>query len=182
MMALLTCTQAQLMRGLRAATAAEALLCEEDSLRRYQYTEDWEPNVDLATFNNGGGDDMFIASSKDGVIIKGFDHESDVSPYGREDHSPWPGMFDGVPPQLLRLLDDPAICKEDITFLHWLSAGHVEWARGPVVFPKGERDGSEWLLTLLPLKAEDYIDVAKDYFGADFHKVSPSVIRQHFGG
>lgn len=181
-MVLLTCTQDELMTGLRAATEVEALLSEEDWLRRYHYTSDWQPGVDLVTFSNGGGDDMFILSSQDGVIVKGFYHESDVSPYARDDHSPWPGIYDGAPPELLKLLDDPAICKEDITFLHWLPAGQAEWRRGSVAFPNNEDDGSGWLLGLLPTTADEYINVARDYFGEDFNKIAPSVIHEHFGG
>jgi len=169
------------MAGLRAAAAVEALFSDEDWLRTYHYAENFHPGVDLATFDNGGGDDMHILSSHDGVIIKGFDHESPVSPYARDDHSPWPGIFEGVPAPLLRLLDDPAIRKDDITFLHWLPAGAAQWSRGPVSFPDGEDDGSNWLLRLLPLKAQDYIDIARDYWQADFEKVDLCVIHERFG-
>lgn len=175
------CTRNELMAGLRAATAVEALLTEEDWLRRYHYIENWKEGVDLATFSNGGGDDMFVIFCEAGVIIKGFDHESEVSPYGWDDHSPWPGIFDGVPQEFLQLLDDPAICKDDITFLHWLPAGQLEWSSGKVSFPNGEDDGSGWLLGLLPSEAQDYIDIARDYFGEEFNKIDPSVIYQHFG-
>lgn len=177
----LFCSQDQLMAGLRAATAIDAKLTDDDWLRRYHYTQDWRPGVDLATFSNGGGDDMFILSCPEGVIVKGFDHESDVSPYNRDDHSPWPGIYDGAPLELLRLLDDPEIGKDDITFLHWLPEGQTKWCRGTVQFPNGEDDGSGWLLTLLPISAQDYIEVAKGYFDDDFGHIDLSVIHQHFG-
>jgi len=170
------------MAGLRAAAAVEAMFTDEAWLRRYHYTENFHPGVDLATYDNGGGDDICILSSQDGVIIKGFDHESPVTPYARDDHSPWPGIFDGVPTPLLRLLDDPAIRKDDITFLHWLPAGAAKWLRGSVSFPDGDDDGAGWLLPLLPLTAQDYIDRARDYWEADFEKVDPSVIQERFGG
>jgi hypothetical protein len=88
-----------------------------------------------------------------------------------------PGVY-CVPAPLLRLLDDPAIRKDDITFLHWLPARAAKWSRGPVSFPDGEADGSGCLLRLLPLQAQDYID----YWEADFEKVDPSVIHERFGG
>jgi hypothetical protein len=180
-MTMLRCTRDQLIAGLRAAATVEAMLTGEDWLRRYHYTKDFHQGVDLATFSNGGGDDMSVLSSVDGVIIKGFDHESEVSPYCRDDHSPWPGIFDGVPPGLLGLLDDPAICKDDITFLHWLPAGQHEWLRGPVTFPNGEDDGSDWLLSLLPVTVWDYMAHAETYFGEDFKKIDSSIIYHHFG-
>jgi hypothetical protein len=181
-MAMLTCTQEQLMAGLRAAAAVEALYTAEDFLRRYHYTKEFQPGVDLAEFDNGGGDDLFVLSSSDGVIIKGFDHESGVSPYANDEHSPWPGIFEGVPPSLLRLLDEPAVNKDDLTFLHWRAAGGAAWSRGPVKFSDGEDDGSGWLLPLLPLTADDYIAGARDYFEGDFDKIDSAVIYRHFGG
>ncbi len=68
-----------------------------------------------------------------------------------------------------------------ITFLHWLPAGAAKWFRGPVSFPEGEDDGSGWLLRLLPLKAQDYIDVARDYWETTFDTLDPSVIHDRFG-
>ncbi|SKB02117.1 hypothetical protein SAMN02745166_03548 [Prosthecobacter debontii] len=168
------------MKGLKAAAVVDALLAKEDWLRRYHYVQDFQPGIDLATFSNGGGDDMHIVFSQSGVLIKGFDHESSVSPYCRDDHSPWPGIFDGVPPELLHLLDDPAIRKDDITFLFWLPSSERKWSRGPVDFPEGENDGSEWLLTFLPTSAENYIAGARDYFGKDFQKIDPLLIGQYF--
>ena len=49
-------------------------------------------------------------------------------------------------------------------------------------FPDGEEDGSGWLLPLLPLKAQDYIDTAREYWEATFDKLDPSVIHERFGG
>ncbi len=179
-MSLMSCSQVELMAGLRAASEAEALFTEEEWLRRYQYKQSWSPGVDFASFSNGGGDDIFVLSSSDGVIVKGFDHESDVTPYGNDDHRPWPGMFDGVPDTLLKLLEDEAVAKDDVTFLQWLPSGQTEWQRGSVSFPNSESDGTEWLLEMLPLSAKDYIETARDYYSEDFDQVDLDSIKALF--
>ncbi len=178
---LLQCTQQELMVGLRAAAAIEAMYTDQDWLRRYHYVENLHPGIDPASFDNGGGDEMQILFCSHGVMIKGFDHESPVTPYARDDHSPWPRIFDGVPAPFLLLLEDPTIRKDDLTFLHWLPAGAKNWCRGPVTFPEGEDDGSGWLLPLLPLTAQGYIETAEQYWGKDFGKVDRFTINECFG-
>ena len=180
-MTLLSCGPKQLMCALRSAAIIEAMMTDEDWLRRFHFTENWKIGIDMANFSNGSGDDMYILSGNSGVIIKGFDHESDVSPYMRDDHSPWPGMYDGVPDDLMRYMDDASICNQDVTFLHWFSFDSNEWRRGPVEFPNGITDGSEWMIPLIPLTAEDYIRDAANYFEGVEQKVQISVIRKYFG-
>lgn len=164
--------------GPASGSRGGSIACKECWVQEISLHQEFQKGVDLASFKSGGGDDIYVLFSKDGVIIKGFDHESDFSPYARDDHSPWPGMFDGVPPNLLRLLNDPAICKNDITFLHWLPADQSKWVRA---FPNEEEDGSGWL-PLLPIRAKDYIDKAQEYFQKGFEKIDPQVIYRHFGG
>ncbi len=180
-MPLLTCTQSQLMSALRAAAMVEAMMTDEDWLRRFNYTQNWMPGIDMASFCNGSGDDMYVIAGLSGVIIKGFDHESEVSPYGRDDHSPWPGIFEGVPHNLLSYIEDPSINKDDITFLHWLPSDSQRWCRGSVVLPDGITDGSDWMLSAIPLTAEDYIRDADVYFDGVTSKVPIAVIKEYFG-
>lgn len=47
--------------------------------------------------SNGSGDEFDIVFSPAGAYIRGFDHESPMSPY--VDDEPWPGVVD----QILRL-------------------------------------------------------------------------------
>ncbi|MEM7343815.1 MAG: hypothetical protein AAF485_06200 [Chloroflexota bacterium] len=179
-MKLLTCDAKTLMQGLKAAAKIEALLCQEAWLQRYQFEEEWDTDVKMARFSNGQGDDIFVLESPDGVIIKGFDHESIVSPYARADHSLWPGMFEGIPPTLSKLLDDPAVVKEDATFVHWLSENTDKWQRGSVKFSNNETDGSDWLLDMLPLTAGSYIKAARNYFEEGFEAFDHRLIYQQF--
>ncbi|WP_123042562.1 hypothetical protein [Cohnella candidum] len=37
--------------------------------------------------------------------MKGFDHESPLSPYAQDEHRVWPGIYDNVPSELLSLLE-----------------------------------------------------------------------------
>lgn len=41
------------------------------------------------------------------MLVRGFDHESEMSPYATDDDRVWPGVIDEVPTALRPLLDDP---------------------------------------------------------------------------
>ena len=127
---------------------------EEDAwLRSFDYQPDWSPGVAFAKFDNGGGDDMIFFFKNGGAIIKGFDHESNISPYAN-DSKIWPGIYDGVPAELDEELQDAAVVRDDVTFCIWNTNG--SWQCGPVKFKQDQDDGSEWLL-------DDIIDSAAAY-------------------
>jgi hypothetical protein len=177
---MLSCTRRQLLGGLRAAAEVESWISSNAWLRRYRFHEAWKPGVQMATYENGSGDDVFVFASDAGVVIKGFDHESCVSPYEREDHVPWPGLLEGLPPALMALMDHPEVRRDDATFVHWLVDEQVGWRRGPVRFAAGEDDGAAWLLAELPVTAQRDIAGARGYWGKDAQTVDAERIRRLF--
>src|SRR5262245_65269722 len=70
----------------------------------------------MASMRNGQGDDFFILFNNSGAIIKGFDHESPMSPYAHKPKRVWPGVLDDVPDVFRSFLDEPAFTIEDTTF------------------------------------------------------------------
>ncbi|MGW1666599.1 hypothetical protein [Streptomyces microflavus] len=64
--------------------------------------------------DNGSGDDFSVLFTPAGVLVRGFDHGSEMSPYGTDDEQPWPGVIDEVPASLRPLLDDPAFVDEGL--------------------------------------------------------------------
>ena len=70
---------------------------------------------------------MFILFSEHGVIIKGFDHESGLSPYANESFKLVDGIYDLVPKELLNLLNDKSIEKEVATFCIWKTPEDLVW-------------------------------------------------------
>lgn len=107
---------------------------------------------------------MFIIFAPQGTIIKGFDHESEVSPYAQDEHEVWPGIYEEVPTSLLSLLEDEAIAKEDVTFCFWYENNDSMWQQGKVEIPDGAEDGSDFLIGTIFRTAEDFVEFAEGYF------------------
>lgn len=154
----------ELQRGMKAAAQMDARLCDEEWLRCYRYTEDWGPGIDLAVYDNGSGDNIFLFFTQGGAVLKGFDHESPVSLHAREDGKIWPGMYEGLPQVFLDCVQDEGALPDEVTFCIWQTSSDPTWQQGPVVFSKGEDDGSEWMLESLPTTAKDYQEWAQEYY------------------
>ena len=155
-----------LQRVCKACAALDAALEPEDWLRYHAYYPDWAEGLEVAKVDNGGGDRLFCLFSALGTVVIGFDHESALSPHAQEEYQVWPGLYDGLPPILSALLDDPAFEREDVTFCLWRLAEDSAWRTGPVQIPPGEDDGSSFLLGTLFPTPEEYLDWARDYYDA----------------
>lgn len=142
----------------------DLIFCDEDWLRFYRFDSKWAPDVSMATIDNGAGDELFIVFSPEGVIMKGFDHESWLSPYAREEHTVFPGIYDEVPLSLFKLLDDEAFEKEAVTFCIWRESRDIAWRKGDVKIPEGEEDGAEFLLGMIFKTPEEYVEWAGYYY------------------
>lgn len=157
----------RLQRICKATAALDALLEPKDWLRYHFYFSDWGGGMQIAKVDNGAGDDLFCLFSPVGTVLKGFDHESPLSPHAQERYQVWPGLYDSLPAPLSALLDDPAFEREDVTFCLWQPPGGTAWETGAVQFPPDGDDGSSFLLGTLFPTAEDYIDWARDYYEAE---------------
>ncbi|ATF13729.1 hypothetical protein HPY27_05320 [Brevibacillus sp. HB1.1] len=158
-------------------SALDILMCQEEWLRRYQFAPQWDENTTFASINNGAGDDLYILFTPEGVIVKGFDHESEMSPHAREEYEVWPGIYEQVPPALLHRLDDEALTKEDVTFCLWRESTDHVWKTGDVHNPQGLDDGSDFLLGMIYDIPEDYVEWAEAYYEV---KVSLDVVGYTF--
>lgn len=133
--------------------------------RYYSFSDDWDNNVSLASMRNAEGDDFFILFVSARSIIKGFAHESAMSPYQTNPPSVWPGIYEGVPEELKMALSDPAFSVEDVTFCIWRSKQDNGWTCGNITFPPGrDPDGSADLLALLDGSPNSYQVWAEEYY------------------
>ncbi|MCX4759060.1 hypothetical protein [Kitasatospora purpeofusca] len=134
----------------------------------HAFVRDWREGVDLATMDNGSGDQYAIVFDPAGVFLYGFDHESDASPWRDEDHEHWPGLLDGLPAPLAHYAQTPEFQFEgffDATVCAWRESGDAEWRCGPVEFGAEETDGAEGLFGLLVDAGPGaYAGFAEDYF------------------
>jgi len=145
------------------------------------YEPNWSDGVAMAKFDNGAGDHVFAFFTEDGqAIIKGFDHESDVSPHARDVYAVWPGMYEGIPAKLMALIQDENIEHEDVTFACWSVDGKT-WQSGSAVISDTIDDGSGWLLAMMQMDAEKFIDWARSYYEEDFEQIGVDGVKKEFG-
>ncbi len=135
----------------------------------YRLDPRWEKGA-LFTRDNGAGDNYAIAFVKAGVLIRGFDHTSPMSPYRIKDGKPWPGMYDAVPRSMRELLDDPRVVPNpsEVTFCIAHGYGLAKWRVGVTDFPADydemPGDGSHWMLASLGGGPRQFAEWVADYY------------------
>ena len=141
----------ELRRLTRSLAMLDAILSPDWELRYHSFDAHWGPGELMASMRNGQGDDWFALFSAAGVVIIGLDHEAAM--YRPDD--PWPGLFDGIPPELSAAVREPAFDPRNSTFCLWRTSGGDAWHHGPVRFPPGDDpDGSAYLLSHLDGRPE----------------------------
>lgn len=162
-----------LRKRMRILAALDIIFSEGEWLRTHHYENELQPGVAWGNINNGAGDHLHVLFTNSGTLIKGFDHESPLSPHAREDGEIYPGMYDEVPETLMAVLRDQeeTLDLEDVTFCLWQEGNDLSWKVGNwiqrALAEEDEADargGAEFLLGYLNKNSEDYVDWAKGYY------------------
>ncbi|CAM4404018.1 hypothetical protein [Paenibacillus xylanexedens] len=162
-----------LRKQMRMLAALDIIFSEEKWLRVHHYEAELQPGVAWGSINNGAGDHLHVLFTNSGTLIKGFDHESPLSPHAREDGEIYPGMYDEVPEVLMAVLRDQeeTLDLEDVTFCLWQEGNDLPWKVGNwIQLAMAEEDkadargGAEFLLGYLEKNPVDYVDWAKGYY------------------
>lgn len=160
-----TLTPKDLLRSCRRVAAIDGLL--SPNAGRYRFEGDPKDHG-VFRFDNGCGDHLFVLFSPDGTVIKGFDHESPLSPYNRALIQPRRGMYGEMPPKLFqRLKSDPSLEWESVTFCFWRAARDTDWWEGEVEKSKAEDDGSRGLLPMLCTEPKAFQRYAEEFMDLD---------------
>ncbi|MCA6094130.1 hypothetical protein LE181_18425 [Streptomyces sp. SCA3-4] len=163
----------QLRAHLRALAVLDTTIGDDPRFCQYTFDTAWGPGEEVALMENGSGDDFSVHFTPAGVLIRGFDHESEMSPYGTDDEQVWPGVIDDVPAALRPLLDEPAFHDEGIgaprvTVCLWRETGDTVWRTGSAItFPTGSEDpdGSVFLFHLLTDRSPEAVQAHfEDYY------------------
>ena len=145
----------------RSLAMLDAILSPEWEFRYHSFDSRWGPGELMASMRNGQGDDWFALFTAAGVVIIGLNHEA---PMYRQD-DPWPGLFDGIPPELAGAVREPAFDARNSTFCLWRTSGGDVWNHGPVRFPSGDDpDGSAYLLSHLDGRPESFRALAEERY------------------
>ena len=157
-----------LKRRLQSLAMLDAILEPDWDYRYYGFNAHWSASEQVGSMRNGGGDDFFAWFGPEGCLLRGFDHESPLSPWAGDDGAVWAGVLDSVPPDFEEALNEPAFHMEDTTFCIWRREGEPAWSVGAIDLPDHpDPDGSGWMLTPLDGSAATYQDFAQGYYERD---------------
>ncbi|MFI8793401.1 hypothetical protein [Streptomyces sp. NPDC055105] len=154
----------------RSLSVLDAILSPEWEDRYYSFNDRWSETESLASMRNGSGDEFSIVFSPAGAYVRGFAHESPMSPYTED--GPWPGVLDEVPDVFRPCVEEPAFCDEDgmpvVTACMWRETDHASWKAGTIDYPDeqpDDPDGAGYLFQLLVDRSpEAFQRWAEDYY------------------
>ncbi len=173
-------SSAQLRHALKAAARCDAILNKNDDSRTYSYSQNWFCGADLARLDNGAGDYVQIVFLINGQAwVKGFAHESAISPHAQDKFASWPGMYQGLPELWQSWREHPEFDVEEVSFSCWTDDGE-NWQTGSVVLPAGYEDGSDWLIKRLEIDADQFITWGRYYYGESFAALGEAGVRREF--
>jgi hypothetical protein len=141
--------------------------CKDNTFPLVRFYRNYSNEVDMVYITNNSIDDIYILFSVNGSIIKGFDHESMLSPYANDNNEIAKGIYDSVPHELLKLLDE-GVDRDDVTFCLWRRQVDLFWRKGDVIDPEKYNsldDGEDFLLKYIFNSADTWLDWAKFYYG-----------------
>lgn len=146
----------------------DAIMSPEWESRYYSFDSRWAPGRQMASMRDGSGDAWSIVFSPAGAFIRGFAHESPMSP-ARNRSELWPGLVDGVPEVFSGDVAQPAFSADgtlEATVCLWRQYGDDRWHTGDIAFPAGaDPDGAHGLFEVLVDGGVDaYRRFAEDYY------------------
>ena len=145
----------------------DAIMMPEWRYRYYSFNSMWDAGEQMASMTDGEGDEWHCLFNEAGAILKGFHHESAMSPWANDDHAIWEGVLDEVPALFARFLKEPAFDMENTTFCIWRTNQDTAWRMGAIAFPDelgDDPDGSQDLLFILDGNPETYKKWAEEYY------------------
>jgi hypothetical protein len=170
----------KLLRVMQSMALLDAILATEWDYRYYSFNSKWSATEQMASMRNGSGDDLFAVFDGSGCFLRGFDHESEMSPWLRKPSKVWPGVLEAVPQEFAGSLKEPAFHMDDTTFCIWHLSGGAGWVHGPIEFPRiDDPDGSKWLLSPLDGDPTTYQTFAKEYFEMDISREAIARVFAH---
>lgn len=165
-----------LRKLLQSLATLDAILSPDWASRYYSFNCKWAEAQQMGSMRNGSGDDWFALFMPGGAGIVGVSHESPMFRAG----VPWPGIFQGIPPELAELASEPAFDPSNTTFCIWRRLRDPGWSRGPVEYAPGDDpDGSAELLGMLDGNPRSYQQFALDYFEVELPLRAVEAIYAH---
>lgn len=151
----------------RSLAALDAVLSPEWEYRYFSYDAAWGEGEQMASLRNGSGDDCSVTFTPHGAYLRGFDHESELTPWVNDPPALFPGLLDEVPEVLQAAARDAAWQLEDVvstTVSLWRLVDDDRWHHGTARgVPAGAEDGSD-LFDLVDGRPDTYLAFAHEYY------------------
>ena len=155
----------RLNRLTKSLAVLDAIIMPEWDYRYYSFNSKWSLGQEMASMRNGEGDAWFCVFSDVGVFLKGFDHESQMSPWTTKPPHVRRGVLDEVPAKFKLFVTEPSFSMTDTTFCIWRGHDDDAWRKGHIEWPSGEDpDGSDWMLSILDGDPHKYKSWAEPYY------------------
>lgn len=148
-----------------------------DDYPTFRYDAHWAEGQEMASGNNGSGDEHSIVFTPEGAFVRGFDHESMLSPYSNDPVAVWSGVVDAVPEVFREHVDEPAFSMDGVPIFSlclWRTHADDRWQTGQVAYPDDDdSDGSDWLFEVVETtRPESYQEYAAEYFEVDLPRAA----------
>jgi hypothetical protein len=175
-------------RWSQSLAVLDAIMSAEREYRYFSFDAQFGPDQALASMHNGSGDEYSIIFTNDGAFVRGFDHESPLSPFIQTPRALWPGLLTGLPASLAAAAKEPAFAMEGMpmmTVALWRLAGDEQWHHGQIADPQAweneyaDPDGSSWLFAQLDGRAESYLSYASEYFERQLLAEAVTAVIEH---
>jgi hypothetical protein len=182
-----------LKRLCKSLATLDAIICREWESRYYSYNKNWDiaKGEEYFEMRDGSGDEFQILFCKDGCVINGQAHESEMCNWTEIEVKPssskakisnlfgktetkivqtiWKGILDNLPPEFHEFIFGEPIKSKGTTFCIWRLNADTKWNIGNIEFPKDEYgDGSEDLIYILDNAPQTYREWALEYYEETF--------------
>lgn len=166
-----------LRRLTKSIAMLDAIICPEWESRYYSYNSKWGQGEEMASMQNGCGDDWFLLFDRHGAALKGFAHEYLLA----KDASFVARIQEAVPPCFSSFLREPAFDMGMASFCLWRRHTDPSWN---VVSPVNgrvspEEDGSGALIGILDCNPGTYRAWAVDYYEREIPLAAVKAIYDH---
>lgn len=159
----------QVRRWSQSLAVLDAILSPDWEMRYFSFDPVWSEHEQMASMRNGSGDEYAIVFSDAGAYVRGFDHESPLSPWMQNPPQIVTGLVDALPQVFADNVTEPAFSLGDVpatTVCLWRQSTDDRWSYGE---PRDEAlrredGGAAWLFEELDGEPATYASFARDYY------------------
>lgn len=153
-----------IIKGLNVMAMLDLILDSKNNYQRYvSYSQ--KNNLKTYKLDTGGGDTLSVYILDNQILIKGFDHESELNQFSKDEWNKnfFDYIYSGFPDDLINLLSEDDI--DYTTFAMWYNPEKNCWNQNNW---HGNDGGKKFLLSLIRKNAIEWCDWAKYYYSREF--------------